>query len=479
LRKSESALSAGGEKVTVREKQAALRLIDFVMIGDKKSVSAMLNDGLDPSWVVRPPGYGKTCALREAIHAEQFNIAKTLISKGADINFTDENGINIVSSALRVEAKRLEDESKRGALLNLIKQLLDAGAKPSPDCLISAAGSADLETVQLLLSRGVNPNDAKTSDSRLGKIFLPNGETALARAVDFGHEQIVLELLRAGANPNVDISLGGRCINFAVAKNRLEIVKALIAAGANLEHQSSVIIGELRSGRVGSGGKTGNIIFHTPSEARAATPLIIAARCRNFEMVRLLVSRGANIDGKDGEGLTALEWAKRSGWNELVQFLQHGGATTSEVGGNPLHRLYNASASGNLEEIREALNLGANINESIERRGTCFTSLMRAARTGRCNVINFLLEAGADPNLGGRENIVTNITPLMLAARAGHKNAVKSLLKAGAKADARSSFIFKPRDGEDAVQQAKSKGHFEIVSLIRAAAKVKRTRPKK
>jgi ankyrin repeat protein len=308
---------------------------------------------------------------------------------------------------------------------------------------------------------------------------VPDGESALARAVNIGWENVVVELLGAGANPNVEIPLVGPCLSAAVAKGRKQIVKALVAAGADLGKRATVSIGAFREGRVTSGEHRGDLVVHTPAIARDATPLIIAVRCQDLEMVRLLVGGGANIEDGDGEGLTALAWAVRLGYEEIASYLREKGASEAGTEGNPLHRLYVAATSGDLEELRAALAAGADVNGFVERRGTSYTSLMRAARAGRCDVIQALLQAGADPNLCGRENFGTNVTPLMLAARQGHTSAVGLLLQAGANTDIRIGSIFGHRGGQNAMQQAKDEGHSEIVKLLRAAARSEKSKPQK
>jgi ankyrin repeat protein len=54
-----------------------------------------------------------------------------------------------------------------------------------------------------------------------------------------------------------------------------------------------------------------------------------------------------------------------------------------------------------------------------------------AAKLGRVNVLQVLLESNAQPNAQNRDGL----TPLHCAARSGHQKAVEMLLHYGAKAD--------------------------------------------
>jgi len=88
--------------MTARDKQLGLQLMNAVISGDDTSVNRLLNDGLNPSLVLRHPDLEKTCALKEALRAEQFEIASLLISRGADVQFVDECDQSVVSFALEL-----------------------------------------------------------------------------------------------------------------------------------------------------------------------------------------------------------------------------------------------------------------------------------------------------------------------------------------------------------------------------------------
>jgi serine/threonine-protein phosphatase 6 regulatory ankyrin repeat subunit B len=297
--------------------------------------------------------------------------------------------------------------------------------------------------------------------------------------VDNNQEKTAAELLQAGANPDAQVPMKGPCINVAVANGHALIAKALIVAKANLDRHATVSIGTFQEGRVASGERRGDLIVHTPAVARGATPLIIAIRLENLEMVQLLVESGADVDATDGDGLSPLAWSIRSKFKAAEDCLRSCGAVETGMEGSPIHRLYNAAASGDVEKVREAIASGADVNALVERRGVSYTPLMRAARAGHCDLIRLLLAAGADSNLAGRENIGTNITPLMLAARHGHKGVVELLLQAGAKVDVRIGSVFGHRGGQNAIQQAKDKGHNDIVKLLRAVTTRKNSKPSK
>lgn len=52
------------------------------------------------------------------------------------------------------------------------------------------------------------------------------------------------------------------------------------------------------------------------------TPLMIAARYNNVEMINLLIAKGANVATKDEKGNTALRYAELSNAKEAVEILK-------------------------------------------------------------------------------------------------------------------------------------------------------------
>ena len=52
------------------------------------------------------------------------------------------------------------------------------------------------------------------------------------------------------------------------------------------------------------------------------TPLMIASRYNNVEMIKLLLSKGASLNLKDEKGNTALKHAELSNAKEAVEFLK-------------------------------------------------------------------------------------------------------------------------------------------------------------
>jgi len=66
--------------------------------------------------------------------------------------------------------------------------------------------------------------------------------------------------------------------------------------------------------------------------ADGMTPLLYAARWNNFELVGLLLEKGASINARNSEGETALSLAQANGNTQLSNFLTERGASVSSEG---------------------------------------------------------------------------------------------------------------------------------------------------
>ena len=92
--------------------------------------------------------------------------------------------------------------------------------------------------------------------------------------------------------------------------------------------------------------------------------------------------------------------------------------------------LFIASKNDDIDQIKLALTLGANVN-SIDFEDHHSKPLHHAAKNGHSEIAELLLENEADVNAKDR----SRRTPLHLAAGYGHPKIVKILLKHGARKD--------------------------------------------
>ncbi|MBS1828869.1 MAG: ankyrin repeat domain-containing protein [Acidobacteria bacterium] len=147
--------------------------------------------------------------------------------------------------------------------------------------------------------------------------------------------------------------------------------------------------------------------------------------------MRLLRSRGANIDTKQAEGRTPLyQAASLSNGNAVIRYLLQEGADPNAktmAGATPL---MTAASRGNVEGLKLLLAKKAEVNT---QGGSGVTALMNAASSANASAVRLLLENGANPNLKMKKGD----TALMDAATSGVEESVRLLLDAGAEVNAR------------------------------------------
>ena len=133
-----------------------------------------------------------------------------------------------------------------------------------------------------------------------------------------------------------------------------------------------------------------------------------------LEAAELLVTRGADLHQAHHTGSSLMEVAAYSGHSASVRWL---GSKGFEVG------LLELCAIGDLDAVMSVLASDPNWMKQRDRRG--LTALHHAARCGHVEVIEQLINRGADLEAANRHGHV----PLSVAVEANQLDAVKRLLR--------------------------------------------------
>ena len=155
-----------------------------------------------------------------------------------------------------------------------------------------------------------------------------------------------------------------------------------------------------------------------------ATPLHVAARAGEPEVVITLLAGDADPQVGDDTGATPLHIAAAAGKPEVVNTLLAGDAdpqAEDHTGATPLH----VAARGGEPEVVIALLATSDADPQVED-DTGATPLHVAAAAGDIDVINVLLDLGADPDAQNNDGR----TPLDLAVAEGHTVAADALREA-------------------------------------------------
>ena len=216
---------------------------------------------------------------------------------------------------------------------------------------------------------------------------------------------VVLDFLRnSDINASIPVS-DDNCtaLHYAVLKNNVDVVKALIDRGVWLNAQE---------------------------DFREATPLLMATETKNWEIIKILLQAGASPYVEDTFQSSPKKFlmASREGikllreWDEKVRGIVYQPKTGEELSLALIERLRQPQEGPlDLLEIQEFMVDGLNVH-TVDQWGR--TPLMWAADKGMVELIKELLEHGANPVVTDQNND----TALILAARNNNKPIMAQLL---------------------------------------------------
>ncbi|TVU06248.1 hypothetical protein EJB05_49450 [Eragrostis curvula] len=154
-------------------------------------------------------------------------------------------------------------------------------------------------------------------------------------------------------------------------------------------------------------------------DAKGSTPLHDAAEQGHCKVVRLLLSKGVDVDPVNHRG-TPLHLAAAKDRDQVAKILLEHGADPNKVVNHVFSPLMMACCGHSLKCVKLLVKAGADVN-FISPSG--LTILMTAVDDGLTDMVKFLLESGADPNIADEDGKI----PIMCAAVHGHRELVEIL----------------------------------------------------
>jgi ankyrin repeat protein len=155
-----------------------------------------------------------------------------------------------------------------------------------------------------------------------------------------------------------------------------------------------------------------------------------AAMSRDTAAVRMLLSKGADVNALGAYGTPALHWVVRVEDRATAGLLLDAGANPNFKTAQGVAPLHLAIANRDLGLVELLLSAGANA-QLLDSAGE--TPLMLAARAGEAAIAARLLRAGAPVD---QRELEYDQTALMVAVREGHADVVRLLLAEGADVNA-------------------------------------------
>ncbi|MBO5441795.1 MAG: ankyrin repeat domain-containing protein, partial [Alphaproteobacteria bacterium] len=251
---------------------------------------------------------------------------------------------------------------------------------PQYDALFMAAlNNSSPEVLDTLISNGANLI-AKDED----------GNTALHLAAAFNpNPNIITTLIDNGLSPETQNRFGQTPLHLSAFNNKnLKITRTLLDYGANPNQADTL----------------------------SRTPLMAAAIADNAEMIKYLISRGANLNHIDANNLSVLDYHNKTAYLKKDEFQKKTFPTISSKLNTAFdfitseHHKFNTLLTQSTNTQNPALTADIAIKnhadiDILDKNGC--TTLLNALKTqAPASLIKKLLEAGANPNLTCQNNTI-------------------------------------------------------------------------
>lgn len=319
-----------------------------------------------------------TLELFALVKSKDVIALQKLITK-ENVNAIDSNGVSLLSRAVLTND------------FNTVKLLIEKGADPN------LHNNTKSKSTPLMMCS--NHNLVKTAEYLLKKgadIDLPdsNGDAVINWAAYMGKYDFTKMLLDNGAKTNQKSIHSDNAIGVALKEWQDSIVELFIDYGKGIytvENANKPLIRAVKKDDLTYLKKNLTKENSNLKDEAGNSLLIIAAGRGDFDLVKLLIKKGATIDILNVVGHTALNkavWAKH---NDIAKYL------------------ITRDADVNLTDTRFSL-----------------TPLIAAARKNNVEMGKILIEKGAKINT---TNSIDNFSPLMWAVGYGHIDFVKLLMQ--------------------------------------------------
>ncbi|HEY2149889.1 MAG TPA: ankyrin repeat domain-containing protein [Vicinamibacterales bacterium] len=369
--------------------------------------------------------------LIEAAKQQDLARVRTLLAQKVDANTSQPDGATALHWAVHWDD------------LPMTSALLDAGARVdaandlgvTPLALACENGNSVI--VDRLLGGGADPNLTFHGRPPVLMLCVRSGSVAGVRALIARHAKVdAREPLR-----------GQTALMWAAANAPPEIVRALLAAGADVHERSRLT--HLMVNRADPNDIYTGVVGEVPSGQ--STPLLFAVAEGRVDVTMLLLDAGADANDASPAGESALLVAVHSGHDDCATLLLRRGADPNASGAG-YTALHAAVLRGSGSMVKTLLLRGARVDARIAhgtttiRAGRGFvlpetlvggTPFLLAAKFLELDIARQLVAAGADP----QSALADHTTALMLAA---------GLFEAGPLFDRRERILDQPDSGEPA-----------------------------
>jgi len=252
--------------------------------------------------------------------------AEFLLEKGMEVDSRDNTGETPLHKVSQISNSRRINSAKA-----LIGKGADVNAKNKKGLtpLYFASQHTNTKLIKLLLEKGADVN-VRDEENRTPLYLSVRGHWSQKKG---GNIHDVKLLLQAGAKVNVKLTRGGTPLHAAVSKGRIDLTKLLLAHGADVNAASNP---DWRFRRVPPYRRTplhiAASVFALEQREQMYEERIMKAelseayQAARFAIVKLLLENGAEVNVKDSEGKTPLDYAEDRGYKDITTTLRKHGA---------------------------------------------------------------------------------------------------------------------------------------------------------
>lgn len=257
--------------------------------------------------------------LNFAATAGHLNILQLLLEKGADFNTQDSTG----ATPLSLSVTRDHEEC--------VKLLLENGANIEPEVnLLEAAKLDNPAILRLLLAQGVDVNTKDSTSATALEIAVRNGREDfvhilvesganpkpakyMSYAINSGRTSVVRLFLERGADPSATSNDRTMCQE-AIFSNQADILEMLLDNGADIEGRNRVGQTALHRAAFFGDPRSATILLEKGASVSAQDDRgrrPLHIAGNEKRLIRLFLENGAQVLDTDNDGYTALEYARR------------------------------------------------------------------------------------------------------------------------------------------------------------------------
>lgn len=234
----------------------------------------------------------------------------------------------------------------------------------------------------------------------------------IAAGMGYSHE--IERMILQGADIEAMTEEGATPLVLAVSNNRTEAVKTLLRHGAD---PNKTLPGYMTPFLIAA-----RSVKPVAQESRESSVMIPAST--GIEIIEALIKSGADINSRDGDGVTAITYSAIMGYFDMVDLLLYYGADIEMKSDDGTTPLMAAIWAGYTDIADLLIQNGANM-EARDNQG--FTPFLIAAQNGDTLVMKILINFGVDIN----EKNIYNCDAIALAIKSNQENALRFLLEAG------------------------------------------------